>query len=116
LSLLESLAKAKTSKSSSALQSMRKQFFDTNVVAHQDYPCQMAWPANSNNHPKIHFAFGVRLWTWSTTMLIEITRNSNIFLTLGLKNLKIHLHEISLVKGFFNITKELAQIFLLKMI
>jgi hypothetical protein len=35
-------AKAKTSKSSSALQSMRKQFLDTNVVAHQDHPCQMA--------------------------------------------------------------------------
>ncbi len=64
-----------------------------------------------HDHPKIHFAFGVWLWTWSTTMLIKITWNSNIFLTLGLKNLQNYLHEISLVKGFSILPKSLPYFF-----
>jgi len=59
----------------------------------------------------IHFAFGVGLWTWSTTMLIEITQNSNIFLTLGFKITKSSPWNLTR-EMLFNIIKELALIFL----
>jgi len=81
LSLLESLAKAKTSKSSSALQSMRKQFFDTNViVAHQDYPCQIWHDPPTATTTQKYTLHTLCIWGWVVDMVNNnVDRNYSKF-------------------------------------
>jgi hypothetical protein len=100
---------------------MRKQFFDTNViVAHQDYPCQIWHDPPTATTTQKYTLHTLCIWGWVVDMVNNnVDRNYWKFKYLPhltFKIFKIHLHEISLVKGFFNITKELALIFLLKII